>query len=375
MEKKYRMSEKRIMRLIAFGVLLYAIVMNLDSVSNGLEWVLHIISPVMLGLIIALVLNVPVHGFEKLFERLDKKNKTSAKLRSAVALILSVILVPVVLVLLLNFVVPQFINAISNVVIIVRDNETKISEFVSRIGIAPEVVEKKLEELLSWATTNVGVIAGTAVNTVVSMFSSVADVVLSLILALYILADKVALKLRARRLVRAFLPEKYAAAVVRVASMFSNTFATFLGRQCLEAVILGVILLLCMLIFGLPYSITVACMTALLALIPYVGAYLSLAIGCVLIITVSPMKALIFAAIFLVAQQVEGNLIYPRVVGKSVGLPAYITLAAVMVGGAIAGIVGMFFIIPVASVIYMLLREQVQKRNKLKDAQAMEAAE
>ena len=108
-------------------------------------------------------------------------------------------------------------------------------------------------------------------------------------------------------------------------------------------------------------------MTALLALIPYVGAYLSLAIGCILIVTISPMKALIFAVIFLVAQQVEGNLIYPRVVGKSVGLPAYVTLSAVMVGGAIAGIPGMFFVIPVASVAYELLGEAVRRRNAEKD--------
>jgi len=371
MEKK--MSEKRIMRLIAFGVILYAVVMNLGAVGSGLNWVMRVISPIILGLVMALVLNVPVHGFERLFARLDKQGKTSAKLRSITALILSIVLVPVVLVLLLNFVVPQFVNAVMNVVEIVRANEASISAFVGKIGIDPTVVKAKLEELIAWATNNVGAIAGTAVNTVFSMFSSVADIVLALILALYVLVDKVALKSRARRLVRAFLPEKLAENTVRVASMFSNTFATFLGRQCLEAVILGSILLVCMLVFGLPYSVTVASMTALLALIPYVGAYLSLAIGCVLIVTVSPMKALIFAVVFLVAQQVEGNLIYPRVVGKSVGLPAYITLAAVMVGGAIAGVVGMFFVIPVVSVIYMLLREEVQKRNALKDAQKTEA--
>ena len=151
--------------------------------------------------------------------------------------------------------------------------------------------------------------------------------------------------------------------------MFVTTFRTFLSLQCLEAVILGALILICMLIFRVPYAVTIACMTALLALIPYVGAYLSLAIGCVLIVTISPMKALIFVIIFLVAQQVEGNLIYPRVVGKSVGLPAYVTLSAVMVGGALAGIPGMFFVIPVASVAYELLRESVQRRNAERNAQ------
>ena len=154
--------------------------------------------------------------------------------------------------------------------------------------------------------------------------------------------------------------------------MFISTFRTFLSLQCLEAIILGMLVLICMLIFRIPYAVTIACMTALLALIPYVGAYLSLAIGCVLIITISPMKTLVFIALFLVAQQVEGNVIYPRVVGKSVGLPAYITLAAVMVGGAIAGVAGMFFVIPIASVAYELLGEAVRRRNTEKQHAARE---
>jgi len=156
--------------------------------------------------------------------------------------------------------------------------------------------------------------------------------------------------------------------------MFISTFYTYLGRQCLEALILGSLLALLMLVSGMPYIVTIACMTAILALIPYVGAYISLFTGAVLVFTESPMKALIFIIIFLVAQQVEGNIIYPRVVGKSVGLPAYVTLAAVVVGGALAGIPGMFFIIPIVSVFYMLLKEYVNKRNAEKDALSPEDA-
>ena len=132
--------------------------------------------------------------------------------------------------------------------------------------------------------------------------------------------------------------------------------------------IVSVLLLICMLIVRIPYALTIACMTAMMALIPYIGAYISLAVGVVLVVTVSPVKALIFAVVFLLAQQIEGNVIYPKVVGKSVGLPAYVTLSAVVIGGAIAGVAGMFFVIPVVSVIYVLLREYVQKRNAEKDA-------
>lgn len=360
-------SDRHIARLIAFGVILYAVVMNLDRVGASLDWLLGVFSAILVGLVVALILDVPMYGFEKLFAKLDRKKRMGSKLRSGLSLLLAVVCVPVLLFVLLRFIVPQFVNAVTNVVSIVQTNEEKISAFIEQIGFDSDFVIAKLTELGDWISANITAIASTAVNTAMGMFSSVADLVLAIILAIYILADKAAIRRRARRTARAFLPERFSAYICRCADMFITTFRTFLSLQCLEAVILGTLILICMLIFRIPYAVTIACMTALLALIPYVGAYLSLAIGCVLIITISPMKALIFIAIFLVAQQVEGNVIYPRVVGKSVGLPAYVTLAAVMVGGAIAGIPGMFFVIPVASVAYVLLGEAVRRRNDEKD--------
>lgn len=356
--------ERRTMRMITFGILLYAAVMNLDSVGNGLRYFLALMMPVLLGMGIALVLDVPMYAFEKLFARLDKRKKTSDGLRRGIALLLSSIAVPVILVVLLRFIVPQFISAVTNVIAIVRANEGKIGAFVSQLGMNPQTVTGKINEAINWVSSNLDVIAGTALNTVVTMFSSVTDVILAVIMAIYILADKAALKRRCTNLLNAFLPQKASDGIQRFSTMFVATFRTFLGRQCLEAAILGAMLLIVMLIFRIPYPVTISCMTALLALIPYVGAYLSFFIGAVLVVTVSPMKAVAFIIIFLICQQVEGNVIYPKVVGQSVGLPAYITLAAVMVGGGLAGVVGMFFVIPVVSVLYILLREEVQRRNR-----------
>lgn len=361
-------SNRRAMRLIAFGVILYAAVMNLDAVASGFSWLLSAFSSIIIGLVIALILDVPMHGFQSLFAKLDRKKRLSETFIDAISLILAVIVVPVILFVLLRFIIPQFISAVTNVISIVQANEAKIGMYIESIGLDSTLILEKLQELVDWISANFTAIAGTAVSTALNMFSSVADIVLAIILAIYILADKNALRRRCHRVLRAFLPENISEYVCRCAGMFVSTFRTFLALQCLEAMILGTLLLICMLIFRLPYAVTISCMTALLALIPYIGAYLSLAIGCVLIITISPMKALIFVAVFLVAQQVEGNLIYPRVVGKSVGLPAYVTLSAVMLGGAIAGIPGMFFVIPIASVFYVLLRETVQKRNAEKDA-------
>jgi len=365
-------SERRAARLIAFGVILFAAVMNLSSVGMGLKWLMSLLMPVLLGMGIALVLDVPMYGFERLFARIDQKNKTSPGLRSGISLLLAVVAVPVVLVLLLRFIVPQFISAVTNVIAIVRDNEDKIGAFVANIGLDPQFVTSKIHELTAWISENLSLIAGTAVNTVVSMFSSVTDVLLAIIMAIYILADKAALKRRLSALIKAFLPENISGGVRRFGNMFVSTFRTFLGRQCLESVILGAMLLIAMLIFRIPYQVTIACITALLALIPYVGAYLAFFLGAVLVVTVSPVKALVFVIVFLVCQQVEGNVIYPKVVGESVGLPAYVTLAAVMIGGALAGVVGMFFVIPVVSVIYMLLRDEVRRRNASKEASSHE---
>lgn len=368
MKETNKKTDRHAMRLIAFGVILYAAVMNLGHVASGLSWLLGVFSSILIGLIVALILDVPMHGFQTLFAKLDKKGRMGEKFTSAISLLLAIISVPVLLFVLLRFIVPQFVNAITNVITIIQANEARIGAFIESTGMESEFILSKINELMNWISLNFTAIAGTAVNTVLDMFSSAADIVLAIILAIYILADKAALRRRLNSMNRAFLPEHVSDYVCRCTNMFISTFRTFLALQCLEAMILGALLLICMLVFRLPYAVTIACMTALLALIPYVGAYLSLAIGCVLVITISPMKALIFVAVFLVAQQVEGNVIYPRVVGKSVGLPAYITLAAVMVGGAIAGIPGMFFVIPVASVAYVLLRETVQKRNAEKDA-------
>ena len=356
-------SDRHAARLIAFGVILYAVVMNLEKVGASLNWILGVFSSIIIGLVVALILDVPMNGFQILMKKLDRRSRMSEKLHDSLSLLLAVISVPVILFVLLRFIVPQFVSAVENVVTIVQSNEAHISALIEKTGLESAYIMEKLNELGMWLRSNITMIAGTAVSTAMSMFSSVADVVLAIILAIYILADKKAIRRRLGSTLHAFLPENASAFIARCCSMFISTFRTFLALQCLEAMILGALLLICMLIFRIPYAITIACMTALLALIPYVGAYFSLAIGCVLVITISPMKALIFVIIFLVAQQVEGNVIYPKVVGQSIGLPPYITLAAVMVGGAIAGIAGMFFVIPIVSVAYELLAETVRRKN------------
>lgn len=362
MNRETRWTFRRVAALIAFGVLLYAAAMNPETIGHLLGWLFALISPILLGLVFALILNVPMHGFQWLLARLDRGGHMKPGLRQGLALLLAVVAVPVVLFVLIRFVVPQFVSAVTNAIAIVQQNEDAIAALLSRTGLSAEKITASLHELGAWINANLGRIAGITVNAALDVFSTVADVVLALILAIYLLADKAALKRRASRALRALLPERWSRRILRFSSMFVSTFRTFLSCQCLEALILGALVLVCALIFRIPYAVTIACVTAVLALIPYIGAMLSLVLGVVLVVTVSPVKALVFAIVSLVAQQVEGNLIYPRVVGQSVGLPAYVTLSAIMVGGALAGIAGMFFVIPVVSVIYTLVRELVRDR-------------
>ena len=361
-------SFRRAMLLIAFGVILFAAVTHLQDLWMGFMGLIGLFSPILLAGAFALILNVPVRGFERIFARLDRRNHLKPGTRNMLSLTLTLLLLPLVLAVVGRFILPQFFSAINAVVTLIRDNTDQIERFAMELGLDPKIVSQKLSEVSQWISQNLGSLAGTAVTTIASVFSSLASIVMSLILAIYLLGNKARVKRQCAALLTAFAPKRVSDACVRVGQMFIGTFSIFLSRQCLEACILGSILFVGMLIFGLPYAISLSCLTAVLALIPFIGAYMSFFIGFTMIVMMDPTKAVIFAIWFLLAQQVEGNVIYPHIVGSSVGLPAYVTLSGVFLGGAVAGIPGMVLIIPVISVIYQLLKEAVEHRTAAPDA-------
>lgn len=356
-------SFRRAMLLIAFGVILFAAVTHLQDLWMGFMGLMGLFSPILLAGAFALILNVPVRGFERIFARLDRRNHLKPGTRNMLGLTLTLLLLPLVLAVVGRFILPQFFSAINAVVTLIRDNTDQIERFAMELGLDPKIVSQKLSEVSQWISQNLGNLAGTAVTTIASVFSSVASIVMSLILAIYLLGNKARVKRQCAALLTAFAPKRVSDACMRVGQMFIGTFSIFLSRQCLEACILGSILFVGMLIFGLPYAISLSCLTAVLALIPFIGAYMSFFIGFTMIVMMDPTKAVIFAIWFLLAQQVEGNVIYPHIVGSSVGLPAYVTLGGVFLGGAVAGIPGMVLIIPVISVIYQLLKAAVEHRT------------
>lgn len=347
---------------IAFGVVLFALLTNIDMTLAIYDKLCCVLNPLVIGVSIALVLNVPMRGIERLFRRFDRKNKFSEKARQVCSFCLVLVLTPLALGGIIAFFVPQFVSAVTNLITIVRDNSEDIVNFTNRFGIDANFVQQRIDSAITWITDNMTNIAGVTFSTLVSIVNSVTSGVMSVMLALYMLLSKRQLVRQCKRLSSALLPRRLSAFVVRVTRMFVDSFSVFLSRQCLEALILGIILFVSMTIFAIPYTMSICCLSVVLALIPYVGSMLSLALGALMIVLVSPSKALIFVITFLVVQQIEENLIYPRVVGESLGLPAYVTLLAVAIGGEVMGIIGMLVFVPITNVIYTLARELVAHR-------------
>ena len=364
----------RTVALAAFAVLAgYWCLQNLSPIGKTLQALLSLASPFLLGCAIAFILNVPMRAVER---HLGSGGKRLAKLRRPVAFMLTLALVAGVLALAGLVVVPNLGEAASSVAEQAQSFFTQLPERLAELEARlPELQmalaslevdwtslsNKALEMLQSLGKTLVnsgvgGVLSG--VSIVGSVVSGVSTFVIGLVFAIYLLLQKEKLGGQVRQCLYALLPER----VLEIAALSNRTFSSFLSGQCLEAVILGTMFAVSMAIFRTPYALLVGVLIALTALIPIVGAFIGCGVGALLILLVNPIQALLFIVLFLVLQQVEGNLIYPHVVGSSVGLPSIWVLAAVTVGGKLMGIIGMLLFIPLCSVLYALFRQYVKDR-------------
>lgn len=368
----------RTVALAAFAVLAgYWCLQNLSPIGKTLQALLSLASPFLLGCAIAFILNVPMRAVER---HLGSGGKRLAKLRRPVAFMLTLALVAGVLALAGLVVVPNLGEAASSVAEQAQSFFTQLPERLAELEARlPELQmalaslevdwtslsNKALEMLQSLGKTLVnsgmgGVLSG--VSIVGSVVSGVSTFVIGLVFAIYLLLQKEKLGGQVRQCLYALLPERVADRVLEIAALSNRTFSSFLSGQCLEAVILGTMFAVSMAIFRMPYALLVGVLIALTALIPIVGAFIGCGVGALLILLVNPIQALLFIVLFLVLQQVEGNLIYPHVVGSSVGLPSIWVLAAVTVGGKLMGIIGMLLFIPLCSVLYALFRQYVKDR-------------
>lgn len=364
---------RRIMLLITFTVLLLVGVQRLDAVLGALLFLWGIVSPLFVGAVIAFILNVPMRFLErKLFPRpAGKKKGLSPALARAFSLLLTLVLLAAVALLLVLVVVPQLAESIHSLGSYAAVAAGKLITWAEeQFAAYPEITGwleslnwmELAKNLWSFLTTGVGNVVSTTISATMQVFSAVSAGFISLIFAIYLLLQKDKLGLQCRKALYALAPKKGADQVVRVCSLSHRVFSSFITGQCVEAVILGAMFFVSMTLLHMPYALLVGCLIAVTALIPIVGAFIGCIVGAFLLLMVSPVQAAVFVALFLVLQQVEGNLIYPRVVGSSIGLPPLWTLFAVLFWGGVLGIVGIWIGTPVTAVCYRLLRTSVHAR-------------
>lgn len=359
---------------------------NTDKISVILNSVLAVISPFITGFCFAFVINVLMRPTEKVFDRIFKKcdEKKRAKVRRPVCLILSTVIIIGLLFALVFMIIPEFIGALQSLIKSVPQYVAqveiwahKLIDFAESHGFTlPEMSfnSGKILDTLKNLINSSGIVDKT-IDFTGSIVTGVVNLIIAIAFSLYLLAQKERLSSQIKKFLRAFLPKKND--VERLANLVEiadRTFTSFITGQLTEAVIIGVLCFIGMLIFKMPYAAVISVLVGFTALIPVFGAFIGTALGALLIVFDNPMKALWFVVFIVVLQQLEGNLIYPKVVGKSVGLPGIWVLVAVSIGGTAFGIPGILLSVPLCSVIYNLIAYLVKVRLKKKDELETESA-
>ncbi len=372
MEK--RKMDLRIVKYFLLATLLILVIRYFDVLLGGAGNLWSIAWPLILGCVIAYVLNIVMRRLEKLYFP-DTKSALVKKSRRPVCIVLSLVLIAAVFFLILQLVVPELAKAfmmIGQSIPILF--EQAVNWLAKNADAFPQTADQLKDLQIDWNSlgdsvwnylkAGVGGFLNSTVTIVGSAVGAVINFVISLIFALYILSSKERLKDQAKRAIRAYVKPEWIARGKRVLKTADETFSSFIVGQVTEAVILGSLCTVGMLIFRFPYAPMIGAFIGATALIPIVGAYLGAAVGAFMILTQDPLKAMLFIVFIIVLQQLEGNLIYPKVVGSSIGLPGMWVLAAVTIGGGLMGIPGMLLGVPVAATAYKLLAYDVNGRNK-----------
>ena len=387
-----RKNVRIILLIITFAVVLYTAAQNLAAIYGAVATVWNVFGVVITGLAMAFVLNVPLKLFEnRVFYGMSEDRRPYVrKMRRPVSLVCALVVTLGVIVILIAVTMPQLTATVAEVASQLPDYINSVvqwlRDFLSGFGITVDALEDfsvDWEQVFSDLTTylkegsaNVSESAASAGSSVVStvtdvggsVISTVMNTFLGLIVAVYVLAQKERIGHFMKRCIDAFLPHRASSAISRIASMASETFSNFVAGQFTDSCILGVLCYVCMRIFRFPYPEVISVVIGVTSLVPMVGSFIGEVIGALLILIVSPIKALLFIVMVLAIQQVDGAFIYPRIVGKSVGLPGVAVFCAVIVGGNVAGVLGSLLGVPVCALLYALLREAVDARQNRRES-------
>jgi len=363
---------KRILGFIAFGVVIYAALMNFGDVIGAVDNLIALILPVIVGLVMAFVINVPMKAFEKLYKKIFRGRLAAGKNGKprnfyGISLLSTFACIILVFILMFTLLIPELVNSVTSVY---AAAEVKIPQWIDYLRhqewnfeiITNWLADFDLKSLIDKAIGGVGTVMDSIIGITTSTVSGFITTGFGLIIAIYVLLSKDDLLRQSRKLVYGYCKKSVADRICSVANMINETYTKFFSGQCVEAVILGLLMFVSLSIFKMPYAGLTGVMTALLSFIPYIGAFLSCFIGAILVLLLAPSKVILFIIVFQVAQFIENQFIYPHVVGNSVGLSALWTLVAVLVGGNLFGIFGMIFFIPLTAVIYNLVSGNVNRR-------------
>ena len=360
---------KNLMILIVFAVLVLVGVQRIENLAAGFVFLMRIVFPFILGGAMAFILNIPMHFLEgRVFAKAKKK-----KLVRPVSLVLSILFVVAILQIVLVVVIPEIAATFASISKNIEAFLPKLEQWLTEAFPDSEQLEMWIESLefnwdkilqsaVNFLKNGAGNVLSSTVTVAKTVINSLMNFFVGFVFACYILLQKEKLSVQVKKVLYAFLPRHAVEKTLQVAALSYKTFSSFVTGQCLEAVILGTMFFVSMSVLRFPYALLVGVLIAFTALIPIFGAFIGCVLGTFLILVSNPVQAIGFVILFFVLQQVEGNLIYPHVVGGSVGLPSIWVLVAVTVGGSLMGVVGMLIFIPLSSVLYALFKGWVHKR-------------
>ena len=358
--------------IIVWGIVMaisLSVALNIGNIFGGIGTFFKILNPIILGCMLAVIFNVPMEALSRQLEKLSKKVKflRKEKARNGISLVVTIVIVVLVFAVIMWSIIPDLIESITGF----------IKNFDNNVNVVTDILDKYDEHLtfindyvekIDWNSIlkKSGEVAGAFFQSIFTgipqIGSSLFNLSISVIIAVYVLMDKRRLLSQTERLLEAVFGKKVSSKVTGVTNLFAQTYASFLTGQCVEACILAVLMFITLSICRMPYAGLISIMAAVFQFVPYIGTFLACVVGAFLVLFTNPVLTIWFVIVFQIVQFIEGQFIYPRVVGSSVGLPALFTLMAVFLGGKFFGLLGMIFFIPLTSVIYQLLRDMVNNR-------------
>ncbi len=351
---------------------LYLCIHFLPNVLGLLGALLGAATPLIIGGVLAYLLNILMSFYERYYFPKSKK-PVVAKTRRPLCMTSAILTLVAIVALIVGLVVPELVSCVTLLVSKLPSFITFLIDKAEELHALPEDIistleavdwNSRIEQIFGVVTSGIGNVVNILINTVFSVFSGIITAFLSIIFAIYLLISKDSLKSQLTRVARRYLKSSVYEKTTYILTVINDSFHRYIVGQCTEAVILGALCTIGMLIFRLPYATMIGALVAFTALIPIAGAYIGAILGAFMIFTVSPIKALVFLIFIVVLQQLEGNLIYPRVVGSSIGLPAFWVLTAVTLGGGVLGVVGMLLGVPLAAALYRIIKADVIKSEQ-----------